>query len=186
MNDPNEITVGANGRVLVAPVGTALPASISVAPDAAFIELGYLDEDGVTFTDGKTVEQIKVWQAFYAVRRIVTEKESMVAFNMSQWNEDNVIFAFGGGSVVADVPGSEFTYSPPAPGTIDERVMLVEFNDGLKNYRFVIERGMVTDDVETQLTKGAEGKLPIVFGVNGVDGSDAWKMQTDDPAFDPA
>ena len=181
----DESVVGGNGRVLVAPKGTGLPASISASPDPAFVNVGYLNDDGVKWTDGKTVVEIKAWQSFYAIRRIITEREGGFQFNLLQWNLNTVPLAFGGGAVTEDVPGTDFRYTPPAPGSIDERAMLVEWEDGTKNYRVVVPVGMVTENVESDMSKGAAGELPISFMFNGEDGADPWYLQTDDPAFDP-
>lgn len=183
--DPNEIVVGANGSVYVAPVGSTEPATISAALDAAFIELGYTDEDGVTFSDGKTIEDIRVWQSFYPVRKLVTERESSVSFNLMQWNKTTVPLAFGGGAVTEDAVG-EYRYTPPAPETLDERAMIVEWLDGLYTYRLVIPRGTVEDAVETELVRTNAAALPITFGVTGVEGNDAWYLLTDDPELNPA
>lgn len=184
-NNADQITVGANGSVHVAPVGTTAPADIDAALDAAFVELGYVNEDGVTFLDGKTVEPINVWQSFYAPRRIMTGKEASATFALVQWNRDNFGLAFGGGEVTEDGAG-KYRFTPPEPGPIDEREMVIEWQDGDKDYRLIIPRGMVTDNVETQLVKSAAGELPIVFGVNGEDGVAAWYLLTNDPAFAPA
>lgn len=182
--DTNEIVVAANGSIYVAPVGSTEPADILEALDAAFIDLGYVGEDGVTFTDGKTVEPVNVWQLFYSARNIVTEKVSSAAFNLHQWADDTVQFAFGGGTVVQDQAGA-YTYTPPSPETIDERAMIIEWVDGSKNYRIIIPRGMITDDVETNLVRTGAAGLPITFGILGQAGTDAWYLQTDDPAFQP-
>lgn len=184
-NNADEITVGANGRVKVADVGTAAAASISEALSASWTELGYINEEGVTFLDGKTVEPIPVWQSFYPPRRIMTEKEASATFGLRQWNAANVQLAFGGGEVVEDAPG-EYRYNPPAPGPIDERAMAIEWEDGDKKYRLIIPRGMVSDNVETNIVRTAASDLPIVFGVNGQEGVNPWYLQTDDPAFAPA
>lgn len=183
-NNADEITVGANGTVYVAELGTSAPADILASIPAGWIELGYINADGVTFLDGKTVEPIDVWQSFYPARRLVTEKEASATFNLVQWNGATTRLAFGGGSVTEDQAGA-YRYTPPEPGTIDERAMIVEWVDGDKNYRIVIPRGMVTDNVETQLVRTAAGELPIVFGVNGQEGQSPWYLLTDDPAFEP-
>lgn len=184
-NSADEIRVAANGSVYVAEQGTTLPASIAAALDSAFINTGYTNEDGVVFLDGKTVEPINVWQSFYPPRLIVTEKEASATFALMQWDMENIKFAYGGGDVVEDSPG-EYTYSPPAPGTIDERSMVIEWVDGAYTYRLIIPNGMVSDNVETNLVKTAASELPITFGVLGEDGVDPWYIQTDDPAFNPA
>ena len=183
--DTDQIVVAANGSIKVAEVGTAAPASISAVTGAGWLDLGFASEDGVTFLDGKTVEPIPVWQLFYPARRIVTEKEATVSFVLRQWSTDTVQLAFGGGTVSSDGAG-EYRYTPPEAGTIDERSLIVEWVDGDKNYRLIIPRGMVTENVETNLVKTAAADLPITFGVNGEEGVAPWYFQTDDPALAPA
>ena len=50
-NDKSNITIGlpkSNGAVFWAPAGTTLPTNASDALDGAFVNLGYISEDGVT------------------------------------------------------------------------------------------------------------------------------------------
>lgn len=187
--DVDEIVVGANGTVWVAPVGTAAPATSAEAPGAGWVDLGYTSEDGATFTDAKTLQTIPVWQLFHPARRIVTERDTNLGFVLRQWSKDTVPFAFGGGAITEpdDVgnPG-EYRYTPPAPELIDERALLLDWVDGTKNYRLVIPRGMVTDNVETNLVRTGAADLPITFGVNGSDGVDPFYLLTNDPALAPA
>lgn len=181
----DEVVVGANGSIYVGDVGATAPADILDTIDPAeWIELGYTNEDGVTLTDTKEIEDINAWQSFYAIRKIMTAKSGQVAFNLLQWNGATVRLAFGGGTVTQDQAGA-YRYTPPAPGPIDERAMIVEWVDGAKNYRLVCARGLVSEDVETNLTKSAAGELPIVFGFVGEEGVDTWYLLTDDPAFEP-
>jgi len=180
----DEIVVGANGSVFVAPVGTTEPAMISTVLDAAFVDLGYVNEDGATFLDGKTIEDVNVWQLFYAARKLVTAKEASLAFVLSQWSELTVPLAFGGGVTVMDGAG-EYSYTPPAPGTIDERAMILEWVDGIKNYRLIIPRGLVTENVETNLVKTGAAELPITFSIVGTAAGTPWYLQTDDEALNP-
>jgi hypothetical protein len=165
-------------------VGSTEPASISVALDAAFTELGYANEDGVKFTDGKTLQPIRVWQEFYEVRNIVTEREARVAFSLVQWNPDTVTLAFGGGTVTEDVADTEFKYEPPDPEDVDERAAAVEWVDGTRNYRLIVPKCQVVENVETDLVRTGASLLPITLGVLGVSGAKPWYLQTDDPAFD--
>lgn len=187
----DEIVVGANGSIYLAPVGTALPTSISDALGVAFVDAGYVTEDGVTFTDGKTLESVRAWQSLYDLRKIVTAKEAMASFSLMQWSGSNVVLAFGGGEVeevVAPdagppaVPG-EYRYHPPAPEAIDERILAIEWSDGDKDYRLIFPKGMVSENVETNVTRSAAALLPITFSILGTDGVDPWILDTNDPAF---
>lgn len=178
----DEIVVGANGSIYVAPVGSTIPASIGTALGAAWTELGYATEEGVTWIDGRTLEPINAWQSFYALRRIVTEKEGSIAFQLLQWNGDNVRLAYGGGTVTQPVPG-DYRYVPPDPADIDERAMSVEWQDGTKNYRLTFPKGMVTENVETNIVRTGGAILPITFSLLGEAGVEPFILDTDDPAF---
>lgn len=186
-NDSDEILIGANGAIRVAPVGTALPADIAAAWPAGWVDLGFAGDDGVKVTDSKGVGQVDVWQSFYPARRFITDRDLHAEFVLRQWNLVNVELAFGGGTVTEDTPDSgHFRYVPPDPEFIDERALGVDWADGIRNYRLILPRGMVTDNVETTLARKAPADLPINFGILGVDGQAPWILLTDDPAFDPA
>jgi hypothetical protein len=183
--DTDQIVVGANGTIRVAPPATADPADVSAAWPAGWVDLGYTSEDGVTFTDARTLEAIPVWQLLYPARRVVTERDATVAFTLRQFSRDQVVFAFGGGDIVEDPPAASgnFRYTPPAPEVIDERRLGVEWLDGDKTFRLILPRGIVTENVETKIVRTAATDLPITFGILGVDGVDPWYLLTDDPDF---
>ena len=183
--DVDEIVVGANGTVWVAPVGTTKPTTPVAAPAVGWVDLGFASEDGVTLTDSKTFETIPVWQLFYPARRIITERDLQIGFVARQWNPDTVALAFGGGEVTEPTSGV-FKYEPPAPEFIDERAMMVDWVDGEKHYRLILPRGVATENVETNLVRSAAADLPITFGLLGDDGVAPWYLLTDDPIFEPA
>jgi hypothetical protein len=178
----DEIVVGANGSLYVGPVGSAVPASISVPLGVDWTELGYTTEEGVTWVDGKTMQSIRAWQSFYDLRRIVESKEGSLAFQLLQWNGDNVRLAFGGGTVSEPSPG-EYRYTPPAPEFIDERALAAEWQDGDKNYRLIFPKGNVSENIETNIVRSGGALLPITFSLLGEDGVDPFIFDTDDPAF---
>lgn len=183
--DVDQIVVGANGKLWTAPVGTAAPADEDAAPGAGWVELGFASEDGATLTDSRTLEPIPVWQLFYPARRIVTERDFSVAFVLRQWSADTVSLAFGGGTITEPSPG-HFKYAPPSPEDIDERALMVDWQDGAKHYRLVLPRGVVTENVETNLVRTGAADLPITFGIIGSETGDPWYLLTDDPAFESA
>jgi hypothetical protein len=186
-NDSDEILIGANGSIRVAPVGNTEPANIAAAWPAGWVDLGFASEDGVKVTDSKGLGQVDVWQSFYPARRFVTDRDMHAAFVLRQWNIPNVKLAFGGGTVTEDVADSgHFRYVPPDPEDLDEHALGIQWADGAKNYRLIIPRGIVTEDVETTLARSAPADLPITFGITAQDGDVPWFLLTDDPAFDPA
>lgn len=51
----------ATGGVLVAPVGTSLPTNESTNPNASFVAVGYITEDGVTRTEDRNTDTKPAW-----------------------------------------------------------------------------------------------------------------------------
>ncbi len=64
------------GAILRAPLGTALPATIADALDAAFIASGYIDENGFKLTPERTLQSIKDWS-------LATIRDALQEFNAS-------------------------------------------------------------------------------------------------------
>lgn len=181
------IVVGAAGSLYTAPLASTEPAFISTALDAAFLELGYVGEDGAQMVATMTIEEIRAWQSAYPVRRIATEREFTLSATLLEWNVVTVPFFFGGGTITEpdDIgnPG-EYLFTPPDPSAIDERMLALEWADGTKDYRIVVSRGMVTETDNTQLQRTDAAGLPITFGTMSNEAAgNPWFLQTDDPAF---
>jgi hypothetical protein len=179
--DAEETVVGANGNLWVAPFGTALPTDIDEALNGAFVDVGFLTEDGAKFTDTKTVKKIPAWQSFYQIRQIVQNREAMIEAGMQQWNEETVPLAFGGGAVVQTTNG--YRYNPPDPEELDELSVVLAWADGDKNYRLVVPKCTVEDAVTFTLARSDLALLPIKLGVVGQDGEEPWYLLTDDPQW---
>lgn len=159
--DASEVVVGASGTVSVAPAGTAVPTDLT-ALAAAWINVGYISEDGITFTGGSNVEDVNAWQSFYPIRKIITGRSAGVEFVMRQWNGENLKLAFGGGQVVTATGGKTY-FAPPSPSQLDIRAMVIDWQDGSENYRLVIPRGIVSGDTSTQVVRQSAADLPVSF-----------------------
>lgn len=188
--DTSSIVIAGNGSVNIAPVGTALPLDHQDALAAGFVHLGYITEDGATFRDSKTREPITVWQAFNPVTYTVTEASSNMSFVLRQWDKNTVPLAFGGGSVeqVAAAAGppavaAHSRYVQPTPTTIDYRACVLEWQQDTSKFRLIIPKVMVTDDVETNLTRTTAADLPLTLGVIATDGAAGWTIRTNHPAW---
>lgn len=178
----DDIVVGANGSILVAPVATALPADVTAAFPAGWVDLGFTDENGAKFTDTKTITDIPVWQLFYAARKIVASRDFQLDFVLRQFDAETVKLGFGGGEIFDD-GGGAFHYEPPAPEFIDERAMAIEWLDGTKTYRVIVNRGLVQSNTVTEVVRTKASDVPITFGIIGEDGVVPWIIQTDDPQW---
>lgn len=163
-NDETELVVASFGQVYVAPVGTALPTTTTGVLNAAFVGLGYCDEDGVTFSAEPEIEDFPAWQSRQPIRTELVGQAIQAQFNLQQWNEDTVVLAFGGGSITGTTPN--YRYNLPSPdAALDTRAAVIEAQDGATHLRWVFSRVAVRESVETQYQRSAPAKLPITLGV---------------------
>ena len=185
-NDPREILIAGTGTIYTAPEGTELPQYLSEALDAAFVPAGYITEDGAKFKDAKSVEEVRAWQAFYPVRKFITGRTGSLEFTLMQWNEENLVLAYGGGGIIQPTAG-EYRYEPPEPDEVNVRAVVLDMSDGVRNFRFTAGRSFVTNDVESTFAKSGPGLLPITLEIlDDADNVKPWRYDTDDAAFAPA
>src|SRR5680860_985390 len=182
----DSIIIAGSGSTSVAPVGSTLPIDVLTALDAAFIDLGYITEEGASFRRSKSTEPITAWQSFNALKYVVTEVADEVEFMLRQWDANTLPLAFAGGAIAttAAVVGPPavpvyYTYTPPDPEDIDERALVLEWLYDTSTFRLVIPRIMVTSGVETQLTRSQASDLPITAGVLATDGAAPWTIISD-------
>ena len=166
--DANEIVVAPFGHVWIAPVGTAVPTDIGDVPDSIdsdWVDLGYLNEDGIQATFGLETIDIRAWQAETPVRRQVSARTGNITVSLMEWSEDTVVAAFGGGEWTPG-SGGEFSYTfPTADDSIAEYALMFDVEDGDTHHAFFFSRVTVTGDVTAQWVRGAAALLPITFGV---------------------
>jgi hypothetical protein len=165
----DQVIVGSFGHIYVAPVATAIPASISAAITAmaggTWKDLGYIDENGVSFTVGKTETDIPAWQTQDPIRKIITARSGSFTAALLQINSDTLPFALGGG-VWTPASGDDFIYEfPKATDATDERAMLVDIEDGDNQMVLAFYRATVTGDVTTQFVRNSAGKLPLTVSL---------------------
>lgn len=134
---------GINGGVYIAPLNTTLPTDAKTALDGAFVNAGYVSEDGVTNTQSRETAEIKEWGG-------QTVDTPTTGFN-TQWKikyiegmnvsvlklvngDDNV--AEASGKVTVTVNGTE----------LDEYVIVIDMAfKGGKLKRVVLPRAKVTE-----------------------------------------
>ena len=163
VQNSNQIRVAPKGDVYVAPTSVTVPTDTASAW-TGWTRLGLVNAEGVTFTETKSMVDIRAWQMAYPARRVPETKEASIAFSLAQWSQDTVQLAFGGGTVTGTGP---YTYAPPAADVVDERALGIEWTDGASIYRIVVPRGIVSDDVETTFSRVDAAYLPIAFSVIG-------------------
>ncbi len=180
--DATELVVAAGGGVYVADAATTEPDLDDTL--TAWAELGFITTDGVRPSSAKDTEDIEAWQSFYPLRKLVTGIDLDIAFDLMQWNADTVPFAFGGGAITDE--GNFFRFEPSDPGELDERALVVRWQDGDTNGQMYVPRGVITGNSEFTLSKDANANLPITFSATPASNTETWTLQSDSDAWEPA
>lgn len=185
--DTSELVVASGGDIFVAPVGTTIPTTPTGVLSGSWVNLGLIDDDGAKFTRQVTLQEFKAWQRRMPVRRDVNEEEMTATFSLEQWNAENFAFAFGGGEVSEVSPGIYKYEFPTGDDSLDEKALVIRWNDGDRNYQIGFERGNVTEQVEVALKRSDLSQLPIGYKALAAPGDDSIGVTfvTDDPAFEP-
>jgi hypothetical protein len=177
MNDATELVVAGTGKVQLAPYGTTLPVDTDVraALDAAFVDLGFTTEDGVTWSDGRTVEDVRAWQARYAIRKLVTEYNGSLAFTPLQWNKDNLELLYDG---VMTEPTADTVHklTPTRTGVLAEYSAVIDWDDGSEQFRLIVAKLSLEGDIEVQLTNSAATGLPTEWSILDDGINDPWAL----------
>ena len=182
--DATKVRVALTGKIWLGKTASVtLPANISAAVDSDdFDDLGYTTDDGVTFTFGREVEDIMGWQSADPLRKLVTSEPKSIEFVLRQLEKTTWLAAFGG-TITGTSPN--FSWAPPAPGSLEVRPLIVEFEDDTINYRFIYRRASDEAEKEMQLMRTDAVNIPANYSV--LAGSpNSWFVQTNDPAMDPA
>lgn len=83
------------GSIFCAPLGTALPTSVSDALNAAFKGLGYASEDGITNNNSSQTDSVKAWGGD-VVLNLLTEKKDTYKFKLIEGMNVEVLKAVYG------------------------------------------------------------------------------------------
>ena len=87
------------GAVFNAVLGTTLPTDTTTALDEAFVNLGFISEDGITNTNSPTCEDVKAWGGD-VVLSTQTEKKDTWKFKLIEANNADVLkVIYGSGNV---------------------------------------------------------------------------------------
>lgn len=176
-----DVIVAGTGAVYVAPDGTVLPSDLVTPLPAAWEDVGYVSEDGVTFTFSREQEEVNAWQVSTPVRVLVTNEPISIAFELIQFDQTTVMLAFRGGDVAG--VAAPFTYTPPDAGAVDVRALTIDAVDGSYTFRYSFPRVQVSEDVESALVRSDAVRLPLTFNVLAA--PEKWQIITDHPGMGP-
>lgn len=103
------VTVGkpkVGGAVHWAPLGSTLPTDATTALDNAFVDLGYVSEDGLTNNNSPESDAVKAWGGD-TVLSLQTDRPDTFALTLIEaMNEEVLKAVYGASNVIVDASGN--------------------------------------------------------------------------------
>lgn len=155
-----EVVIGP-GTLYTAAVGTTFPVEPSDPVGAGWTEIGYTEE-GWTLGVDKTFENVFVAEELDPIITLKTEQVITVSGELAQPSLENLLLAFGGGSIT--VGATADTFAPPAPTDFDElailfRVLTTPVAGATRFRDYQIPRSVATGSFEMSYAKAPDKVL---------------------------
>lgn len=131
------------GAIYRAPLGTTLPTAADTALDGAFVELGYVSEDGVTNNNSPDSDKIQAWGGA-TVLVVQNEKPDEWTMTLIEALNSNVLKTVYGDSRVT-VDGSTITVQATADQLPDKAYVIDMLLKGGALKRVVIPNGSLSE-----------------------------------------
>lgn len=121
-----------DSEVFFAPVGTALPTTITADPTTPFVAVGWISEDGVGLNVSTDVTKFKGWQGGTTLRTKVTSSEKSFKIQCLQEMPTVTELFFGHGAVTVTGTAPDEVAKIDLPESIPtiERAAVIKFLDG--------------------------------------------------------
>lgn len=145
------VRVAVTGIVSTAPAGTTLPTTVSAALAAAFVDVGYISEDGISFATATDQTEIKAWQNGDTVRNLQTSHNFEASFAILETNEKALEVYFGNFTHGA---GATDGVAQVRGGTTYRGPWVFDVVDGVERMRIVVPDGQVTGREDLTFANG--------------------------------
>ncbi|WP_217545567.1 hypothetical protein [Streptomyces sp. GbtcB6] len=184
--DADNVRAALNGAIYMAPKGTTAPADLATPWDAAWIDLGYMSDDGVSMDYSTDTEDVNAWQSLSPVRRILTSVDMTLGFTAIELKARTITAFFPGSTISEVVADTVYRLDIPAAPGPQEFAFGLEWLDGAIINRLVIPRGEITDRGTITLGRSAAVGLEMTVSAYASSAPEIATWLSNDPAWDLA
>lgn len=138
--DSSNTRVAVTGVLSVGAVGTTAPTDGDAALDAAFADLGYATDEGITETRERSTNTLRGWQNGDILREVVTEASLTYQFTMAETKRETVELYYGN---TANTTTGGIPIVPARTG--GRKAFVIDVVDGDDFIRAYIPEGEVTE-----------------------------------------
>jgi hypothetical protein len=159
--DADNVVVAITGAVYAAPLGTTAPTDYATALNAAFKDLGYLGEDGVSITPNEASKKLKAWQNGQTVKTIRKGEDITVAFELIELRSEDAQKAYWGEGATVASGGLTVTVTDLSGST--PIMLVVEAHDGDVGTRYFFPKATLSERGTISLLSDNYQAMPVTF-----------------------
>lgn len=154
------------GGVLRASLGSTAPTDVSTALDAAFKAAGYIHEDGLTKSVGRSTEKVKAWGGD-VVKITQTEHSVTLAFGFIEVLNETVLKALNGDSRVtvttATTTSGTLTEVEVTGDELPASMYVFEIKDGDAKIRIFAPNAHLSEQGDTTYSDSEVIQYPVTY-----------------------
>lgn len=168
--DPSQVRLAPDGKVLVAPLSSTEPVNVTTPFAAAWVELGWVTEDGVSVTPSVDTNDIMMWQSINPVKRPITGMGLEISMTLGSHSKKTFEMYLLNGTTT-NVTGTARLEVKNAPAAQDVALAVEWTDDEGDISRLIFPRVTMTDREAITLQRSEAVGLGLTFsslaGPNG-------------------
>lgn len=153
--------VGITGAIYAAPLGSTAPTDATSSLAVAYLDLGYISDDGVEESWDDSVSRFTAWQNATTIRSAVTDSVGTLKFTMLE-TKKTTLEAFYRGSTVTTPSAGNYKLSVK-PIVSAPRAWVLDVVDGAKLERTYIGNGEITERGSVMFANGEMKMYPVTL-----------------------
>lgn len=153
--------VGITGAVYSAPLGSTAPTNATSGLAVAYLDNGYISEDGIEEAWDDSVSRFVAWQNATVIRSAVTDSVGTLKFTMLE-TKKTTLENFYRGSTVTDLGSSNYRLNIK-PIVSAPKAWVFDVVDGAKLIRTYIGNGEITERGSVMWANGEMAMYPVTL-----------------------
>ena len=135
--------VGITGAIYAAPLGSVAPTDSTAALNAAYLDLGYISQDGIEEAWDDSVQRFVAWQNATVIRSAVTDSVGTLKFAMLETKRTTLEAFYRGSTVTTPSAGNYKLEIKPIVSA--PKAWVFDVVDGGKFIRTYVGNGEITE-----------------------------------------
>lgn len=164
MSNSENVRVATTGAIYIGPTSAAAPTASDSTLAPSFVELGYANSDGISFSPERSTNAITAWQNAAMVREVITESNVSYTFTLMETNQ-SVLETYYGTEMIDGV----IDFAPGKTG--GRKSFVIDILDDDKVIRHYIPNGEIINIGEQSFQNGEAIQYEVTitaYDVNGV------------------